>query len=395
MHGFLSIDWAGLALAGGVAAVAVVLYIIARRWWLAAPLAVLSLAMAIGSAIHLYRVAEMERDFPAPGTFVEIDGQKLHVLAEGPEGKGPTIVLFGGGHAPGTSMRFIHDALKQEYRSVLIDRPGMGWSGPAKFPLSTATEARQMWAVLDQIEAKGPVMLAGHSFGGLLAANMARLRPERIHALVTMDATPPDVILYGPRLDELSAIASDPWWNGFLRLFALDYQAIKGEPELPPAYAELERKIAQTMGEADAVQKAYSTRPRAQMAAYSIFRELTPQGMAAVGYETGFFEGELGDVPLYLFAPQNSVGINDVSTVRDAEEREAMRLQKFYAVARERYLDYSNNSVRIIAPENSGHNFLYEHPDFTISVLRQIAAGTYVPVPDDSAEKQTTKATPQ
>jgi pimeloyl-ACP methyl ester carboxylesterase len=395
MHGFLSNDWAGLVLAGGVAVIAFLLYMIARRWWLAAPIAILSLAMAIGSAVHLYRVAEMERNFPAPGTFVEVDGQKLHVLVEGPEAKGPTIVLFGGGHAPGTSMRFLHDALKNEYRSVLIDRPGMGWSGPASFPLSTAAEARQMWAVLDQIGAKGPVMLAGHSFGGLLAANMARLRPERVHALVTMDATPPDVILYGPRLDELSALASDAWWSGFLELFALDYKAIKGAPETPPAYAALERKIAQTLGSADAIQKAYSTRPRAQMAAHSIFRELTPQGMAAVGYETGFFEGELGNVPLYLLAPQNSVGLNDVSTFRNAEEREAMRLQKFYAVARERFLDYSNKSVRIIAPENSSHNFLYEHPEFTISVLRQIAAGTYVPEQKGSPGTQPTVAAPQ
>ena len=78
------------------------------------------------------------------------------------------------------------------------------------------------------------------------------------------------------------------------------------------------------------------------------------------------------------------MGITDVSTFTNAEAREAMRLQRFYAVARERYLDYSENSTRIVAPENSSHNFLYEHPQFTIDVLRQIAAGTY------TADEQTT-----
>ncbi len=273
-------------------------------------------------------------------------------------------------------MRFLHDALKTNHRSVLIDRPGMGWSGPARFPLSTAGEARQMWEALDKVGAEGPYLLAGHSFGGLLAANMARLRPEQVYALVVMDATPPDVILYGPRLDELSAMASIPWWTGLLQLFGLDLEAIMGKRDTPPAYAELERRIAATMGKDSEIQKAYATRPRAQMAVHSIFRELTPQGMAAVGYETGFFEGELGNVPLFLVAPQNSVGISDVSTFKNAEKREAKRLQAFYAVARERYLDYSNNSTRIVAPENSSHNFLYEHPDFTIDVLRRIAAGT-------------------
>lgn len=375
MHGFLSNDWAGLVIAGGTAGLAALLFVLTRRLWLALPVALLAFAMAIGSAVHLSRVADMERTYPAPGKFVEVDGQKIHVLVEGPEAGRPTIVLFGGGHAPGTSMRFLHDALKSDYRSVLIDRPGMGWSGPARFPLSTAGEAQQMWAVLDKVGAEGPFLLAGHSFGGLLAANMARLRPEKVHSLVVMDATPPDVILYGPRLEELSAMASVPWWTGLLQLFGLDLEAMMGKRDLPPAYAELERRIARTMGKDNEIQKAYAKRPRAHMAAHSIFRELTPQGMAAVGYETGFFEGELGDMPLFLVAPQNSVGISDVSTFKNAEEREARRLQAFYAVARERYLDYSNNSTRIVAPENSSHNFLYEHPDFTIDVLRRIAAG--------------------
>lgn len=386
MHGFLSNDWAGLVLAAGVAVLAGAVFVLTRRRWAAAPLLLLAAAMAVGSGVHLYRVAEMERLYPAPGTFVEVEGQRLHVLAEGPQNNGPVIVLFGGGHAPGTSMQFLHDALKPEFRSVLIDRPGTGWSGPARFPLSTAGEAKQMWEVLDKVGAKGPVMLAGHSFGGLLAANMARLRPEQVHALVVMDATPPDVILYGPRLEELSSLSSDPWWNGVFALFALDYQALKCAQETPPAYAALERKIAATMGEASVIQKAYVTRPRTQMAAHSIYSELTPQGMAAVGYETGFYEGELGNVPLYLFAPRNAVGISDVSTMRNAEQREAQRLQNFYAVARERYLDYSNNSTRIVAPADASHNFLYEYPAETIDVLRRIARGTYAPPAATSQE---------
>jgi hypothetical protein len=117
--------------------------------------------------------------------------------------------------------------------------------------------------------------------------------------------------------------------------------------------------------------------------------------MAAVGYETGFFEGELGDMPLFLFAPQNSVGISNVSTFRNAQEREAKRLQTFYAVARERYLDYSSNSTRIVAPADASHNFLYEYPEFTIEVLRKIAAGTPVPTEPAAGDGSQPTAAPQ
>jgi pimeloyl-ACP methyl ester carboxylesterase len=377
-------------MAAGVAVIAVALFIALRPRWPATVGGLLALAMAGGSIVHLLQVRAVDAEFPPPGTFVEVDGQQLHVLAEGPVNDGPTIVLFGGGHAPGTSMMFLHDALKEDYRSVLIDRPGMGWSGPASFPVSTHREASQIWRALDQVGVEGPIMLAGHSFGGLLAANMARLRPQAVHALVAMDPTPPDVILYGPRLDELSSLSSDPWWNGFFRLFALDYQALKGAEEEPEYYRMLEEKIAATMGPAYEIQKAYATRPRAHMAAHSIFKELTPQGMAMVGYETGFFTGELGEVPLFLFAPQNQVGMEEVTAFQDAEQREAMRLQRLYSVMRERFLDYSNNSTRIVAPEGSGHNFLYELPDYTIDILEQIAAGTYGEVEESPSEATAT-----
>ena len=392
MHAFLSNDWAGMAIAACVALIAAGLYFWLRKRWLSVPIGVLALIMAIGSAVHLFQVSAMEDRYPAPGRFAQVQGQDIHYLAEGSENGGPTIVLFGGGHAPGTSVQFLHDALKEDYRSILIDRPGMGWSGKASFPIATHTEAQQMWEVLDAAGAKGPFLLGGHSLGGLLAANMARLRPEEVHSLVLMDATPTDVLVYGPRLDELSAMKTVAWWTGFAQLFGIDLMRLAASQEQPEYYAQLEKKIAQTMGpEADAIQKAYAKRPRAQFAAHSIFGELSPAGMASVGYETGFFSGELGDMPLYLFAPKNSVGLTEVTAFDNADEREEARMQMLYATVRERYLDYSDNSIRIVAPEGTGHNFIYEAPDFTIDVLRQIASGTYEePSAQDSEESADT-----
>lgn len=89
MPGFPSDDWAGLVLAPGVAVLAGVSFLLTRRRWAAAPSLLLAAAMAVGSGVHLYRVAELERLCPAPGNFVEVDGQRLHVLAEGSQDKRP------------------------------------------------------------------------------------------------------------------------------------------------------------------------------------------------------------------------------------------------------------------------------------------------------------------
>lgn len=119
LHSFLSQDWAGLAMAGIMALFAVGLWRYFRKKWMAAPFAALALAMAIGSIAHLRQVSGIEGRFPPPGKYVEVGGQAIHLLAEGAKGSGPTIVMFGGSHAPGTAMRHLHDGLKDKRADIV------------------------------------------------------------------------------------------------------------------------------------------------------------------------------------------------------------------------------------------------------------------------------------
>jgi hypothetical protein len=49
---------------------------------------------------------------------------------------------------------------------------------------------------------------------------------------------------------------------------------------------------------------------------------------------------------------------------------------RFFAATRERYLAASTRSRRVIAPAGSGHNFVYEQPDWTIGVMREAICST-------------------
>ena len=48
----------------------------------------------------------------------------------------------------------------------------------------------------------------------------------------------------------------------------------------------------------------------------------------------------------------------------------------FFAATRERYLATSTRARRVVAPAGSGHNFIYEAPEFTIAVMREAICGT-------------------
>ena len=164
----------------------------------------LSLLLGLASARHLWTLSRARRATPPPGRLVDVGGYRVHLLAEGkvPPGRVP-VIWFAGGHATGYGMHHLHRAFRGETRSILIDRPGTGWSDTGPFPRTTAREADEMVLALERAGEKGPFIWAGHSFGGLLAANIARRRPELVHLLVLLDPTPLETIVFGPRLSAL------------------------------------------------------------------------------------------------------------------------------------------------------------------------------------------------
>jgi hypothetical protein len=66
---------------------------------------------------------------------------------------------------------------------------------------------------------------------------------------------------------------------------------------------------------------------------------------------------------------------SDIALLPEAQQggdANAKRMYRFFAASRERYLATSTCTRRIVAPQGSGHNFVYEIPDWTIGVLREL-----------------------
>jgi 2-hydroxy-6-oxonona-2,4-dienedioate hydrolase len=92
-------------------------------------------------------------------------------------GHGPVLVLLHGGH--GSWLHWVRniEALAQRFTVWVPDMPGYGDSGAAP-PGGLAALVQATAATLDLVVgAHTPVRLAGFSFGGLVAAQLAALRP--------------------------------------------------------------------------------------------------------------------------------------------------------------------------------------------------------------------------
>ena len=259
----------------------------------------------------------------------------MHVLAEGDAGDGPTVVGLPGGHAPGEELRQLHVMTAARTRSVLVDRPGSGWSDVGPFPRTTAAEAEELVAALEGAGERAPYVFVGHSFGGLLVANVARRRPDLVAGLVLLDPTPLEVVAFGP----------NPMAAGVRRRFVVT-------------------AVRHLFG----VHRGGGGRTGHHCAAASIFAELSPSGLAGVGWETVVYDGDLGDLPLVLVIPRDLIG-GEAVLAGARDQVEAERISRFYLRSRVRYLAASTTARLVYTPEGTGHDFPSEAPEFVVGVV--------------------------
>lgn len=142
-------------------------------------------------------------EMPDPaGSHVVIadDGVPLHVeVDDGPE---PTVVLVHGFTARLDEFQLQRESVQGHARVVLYDQRGHGQSGWGDASAATLDQlARDLEAVLDMHAPSGPIVLLGHSMGGMVIMALARLRPDlfggRVRGVMLLTTSPGEVVAHG------------------------------------------------------------------------------------------------------------------------------------------------------------------------------------------------------
>ena len=108
-------------------------------------------------------------------------------------GEGPVTVLVTQGLANASAEWWpIADALAKRARVLTWDRPGYGNSAAPLKPRTAANIAGEALELLAAAAPDGPLILVGHSQGGLYSNALARLVGPRLRGLVLLDPAPPD-----------------------------------------------------------------------------------------------------------------------------------------------------------------------------------------------------------
>lgn len=129
--------------------------------------------------------------------FVKVFETELEVKLKGEHGT-PIVIMTG----MGCSFEEWHEVtekLSVTSRVILYHRPGVGRSEQSQRERNTEATVRELKELLHILDIDEPVILLGHSYGGLCAQHFAKRYPSDVAALVLVDSTSHDL----DRLDTL------------------------------------------------------------------------------------------------------------------------------------------------------------------------------------------------
>jgi pimeloyl-ACP methyl ester carboxylesterase len=163
------------------------------------------LALTASNAFNAYKVWSFHPKEP-PGNMYLVDGQRMHIDCTG-DGS-PTLVLESGWGSAWEVWGRIQPDLSKIARVCSYDRAGYGYSEPRSAPRDADHIALELHDLLLQAHIAGPLVLMGHSFGGLIIRDYATRYPDQVAGLIFVDSVTPS---WG-----LEKIKAPPMW--FTRL---------------------------------------------------------------------------------------------------------------------------------------------------------------------------------
>ena len=285
-------------------------------------IALIVLVLVVGSAYQLVVGNVPDGRYTPTGQLIDIGGRVLHINCSG-QGT-PTILLDAGLGLGAVTWQHVQPALSKITRVCSYDRAGYGWSSTGPSPRTAVRVTGDLHTLLERAGIQGPLVIAGHSLGGLFVRHYAATYPADVAGMVLVDSTHED-------------------------------------QDKPPAAI---RVVANVLGRAGAGRVLIQFDDPGLNAMYKSNRSLgaTSDEFAAVeesSNQTREAHFSFGNKPLIVL----TAGSNDADPAWQ-------RLQKELATR-------SSNGKRIVAT-GSGHYIQDDRPELVIDAIRDVVSATKI-----------------
>lgn len=269
-----------------------------------------------------------------PGELFDLGHLRLHVNCKG---EGEVTVLFEPGLG-GSSMEWqpLQEALAGQVKTCIYDRAGYAWSDPGTLPRHVTRLAAEAHLLLQEMKVEGPLILVGHSFGGMIVRMLANLRSEQLVGLVLVDTSHEDQF---ERLNGADSTDMLPKTNNF----------VISQPEIPSG---LRQDIAEKIYAFSRMRKTYA----------ALHGELSSFGDSARQVKRA---RKVFDFPVTVIQRGTDPYTSD----------DGGRKNKIWQELQSDLVALSESGELVVA-ENSGHHIHIDEPEVVVDVIRKMAAAS-------------------
>jgi pimeloyl-ACP methyl ester carboxylesterase len=125
----------------------------------------------------------------------KVEGGEMHLHCVG---SGSPVVVFDSALGEsGLEWKQVAPEIARSTRACVYDRKGVGYSAPPKTkPHSTRQMADELHALLDRASLRGPLVLVGHSIGGVTMRIYASTHPDEIAGMVLVESADDPLVLW-------------------------------------------------------------------------------------------------------------------------------------------------------------------------------------------------------
>jgi pimeloyl-ACP methyl ester carboxylesterase len=298
--------------------------------------------------------SNLAKQYPAPGQLVDMGGYKMHINCVG-QGS-PTVILEAGWSDFSLLWRTVQPEVAEFTRVCSYDRAGYGWSEPSPHPRTANSMVEELHTLLVNAEIQGPLVMVGHSMGGVLVRVYTHNYPEEVVGMVLVDSVQEEQFL---RYPEAWAQANEAAFGQFRMLGVLNSSGIlalmpgsipnRGLPD--DAFAQYQASLSTS--------RYFQT----SLAEW----ESEEDGFAEVlTLQIESFE----DMPLMVLRrghPEPS------SLISDTEN------QQIWEIWQEWHIEMAGLSSvgKLVVAEQSGHHIQLDQPDLVIDAIRQVVDATH------------------
>ena len=125
-----------------------------------------------------------------PGKMYTVNGGEIHMYCTGPENdEKPTIIIIPGAAGPSFAYFHLQEKLSETVRTCSYDTAGIGWSKANDIPYTTKNTSNELHQLLQAAQIDGPIILAGHSLGGIVSLIYSAEHEEQVVGIAFIDSS--------------------------------------------------------------------------------------------------------------------------------------------------------------------------------------------------------------